>query len=241
MSIDQRLAKLKGHALIFSHEFRDLIESFEMLIPVAQNRELLKKLSESQRKPGVGIVRWSLVQTCIIGITKLAYDKCSRNPTVRNLIEAIVDPPSQPLRDKLKDAFTIAIKAASVPGDTRTEEDLAVWNEIEKIEVQELRESFDRYLPQLEEQLQWFSQHEGAFKELRDKRFAHVDVSLIDQEYRLQEVEPPTWKTMKDAVEHLILVAEILLTILHQKDESFEQAVEIAPQIAADFWEISPT
>ena len=186
-------------------------------------------------------MRWSLVQTCIIGITKLAYDKCSRNPTVRNLIEAIVDPPSQPLRDKLKDAFSIAIKAAPVPGDTPTEEDLAVWNEIEKIEVQELRESFDRYLPQLEEQLQWFSQHEGAFKKLRDKRFAHVDVSLIDQEYRLQEVEPPTWKTMKDAVEHLILVAEILLTILHQKDESFEQAVAIARKAAADFWEISAT
>jgi AbiU2 len=241
MSIDHRLAKLKGHALIFSHEFRDLIESFEMLVPVAENRELLKKLSESKRKPGVGIVRWSLVQTCIIGITKLAYDKDSRNPTVRNLIEAIVDPPSRPLRDKLKDAFSIAIKAAPVPGDTPTEDDLAVWNEIEKIEVQELRESFDRYLPRLEEQWQWFSQHEGAFKELRDKRFAHVDVSLIDQQYKLREVEPPTWNTMKEAVEHLILVAEILLTILHQKDESFEQAVAIARKAATDFWEIPAT
>jgi hypothetical protein len=117
----------------------------------------------------------------------------------------------------------------------------AVWNEIEKIEVQELRESFDRYLLQLEEQWQWISQHEGAFKELRDKRFAHVDVSLIDQEYKLREVESPTWKTMKEAVEHLILVAEILLTILHQKDESFEQAVAIARKAATDFWEISVT
>jgi hypothetical protein len=70
---------------------------------------------------------------------------------------------------------------------------------------------------------------------------ARVDVSLIDQEYKLREVEPPPWKTIKEAVERLILVAEILLTILHQKDEGFEQAVEIARQIAADFWEISAT
>jgi hypothetical protein len=46
---------------------------------------------------------------------------------------------------------------------------------------------------------------------------------------------------MKEAVGRLIQVAEILLTILHQKDESFEQAVKIARQIAADFWEISAT
>jgi hypothetical protein len=237
MSNDQQIDKLKGYALIFSHEFRDLIEGFEMLVPVAENRELLRKLSESKRKPGIGIVRWSLVQTCIIGITKLAYDKCSQNPTVRNLIEAIVDPPSQPLRDKLKAAFSIPIKAAPVLGDTPTEEDLEFWKEIEKIELKELQQDFDRYLPQLEEQWQWFSQHEEAFKDLRDKRFAHIDVSLIDQEYKLREVEPPPWQTMKEAVERLIQVADILLTILHQKDEGFKQDVAIARKAAADFWE----
>ncbi len=219
MSNDQQIDKLKGYALIFSHEFRDLIESFEMLVPVAENRELLRKLSESKRKPGIGIVRWSLVQTCIIGITKLAYA------------------PSQPLRDKLKAAFSIPIKAAPVLGDTPTEEDLEFWKEIEKIELKELQQDFDRYLPQLEEQWQWFSQHEEAFKDLRDKRFAHIDVSLIDQEYKLREVEPPPWQTMKEAVERLIQVADILLTILHQKDEGFKQDVAIARKAAADFWE----
>ena len=53
MSIDQRLAKLKGHALIFSHEFRDLIESFEMLVPVAQNRELLKNFPNPNANPAL--------------------------------------------------------------------------------------------------------------------------------------------------------------------------------------------
>jgi hypothetical protein len=150
MSIDHRLAKLKGHAIIFSREFRDIIENFEMLAPVAENRELPKNLSETKRKPGIGIVRWSLVQTCIIGITKLAYDQASQNPSVRNLIEDILDPPSQTLRDKLKYAFSIAIKPALIPGDTPTEEVSAFWKEIERIEVQELQQDFDRYLPQLE-------------------------------------------------------------------------------------------
>ena len=172
---------------------------------------------------------------------KLAYDDGSQNPTAGKLIEAITDPRSQPLRDQLKDAFSIPIKPASTPENSWVEEDLAAWKEIEKIEVQELRQAFDQYLQELEKQWKWFRQHQEAFRELRDKRFAHIDVNLINQEYKLSEVEPPNWYTIKEAVGRLIQVAEILLTILHQKDESFEQAVKIARQIAADFWEISAT
>lgn len=78
-----------------------------------------------------------------------------------------------------------------------------------------MQQAFDQYLPELEKQWIWFRQHQKAFKELRDKRFAHVDASLINKEYKLFEVEPPTWNTMKQAVERLIQVTEILLTILH--------------------------
>jgi hypothetical protein len=61
---------------------------------------------------------------------------------------------------------------------------------MEKIEVQELRQAFDQYLPELEKQWNWFRQHQETFREFRDKRFAHIDVNLINQEYKLSEVEP---------------------------------------------------
>jgi len=64
---------------------------------------------------------------------------------------------------------------------------------------------------------------------------------LVGQEYKLFEAKGPDWKTVKEAVSRLINVAEILLTILHKEDQGFDQAVEIARQIAADFWEISAT
>jgi hypothetical protein len=38
MSINQQIDKLKGHVLIFSEEFRDLIQSFEMSVPMAENQ-----------------------------------------------------------------------------------------------------------------------------------------------------------------------------------------------------------
>jgi hypothetical protein len=237
MSIDQQIDKLKGHVLIFSDEFRDLILGFEMLVPVAENRELLKKFSQTKRAHGLQIVRGSLIQECIIGITKLAYDRDSKNPTAGRLIETILSLPPQTL-NKLKDAFSVPIKPTDRP---TTEAGLLFWQEMEKMEVRELRQSFDQYLPELQKEWQWFGQHEEAFKKLRDKRFAHLDVSLVGQEYKLAEVQGPDLKTVKEAVERLIRVAEILLTVLHKKDEGFDQAVEIARQIAADFWEISAT
>jgi hypothetical protein len=240
VSNDQQLKKLKGHVLIFSDEFRDLILGFEILVPVAEDQEVLKRFSRTKRAHGLQIVRGSLIQECIIGITKLAYDPGSNNPTAWNLIETILSLPS-PTRDKLKDAFSVPIKAVLASDRPPTEADLLVGQEMEKMDVQGLRRAFDQYLPELENEWQWFSGHREAFKELRDKRFAHLDVGLVGQEYKLAEVQAPDWPTVKEAVERLIRVAEILLTILHKEDQGFDQAVEFARQIASDFWEISAT
>jgi hypothetical protein len=231
----QQIEKLKGHVLIFSEEFRYLIQSFQMLLPIAEGGDVLERFSGTKRARGLLVIRWGLMQECIIGITKLAYDPGSQNPTAGRLIESVLSLPKEVL-EKLREAFSVPIRAVAASGREETEQDLAIWREIEKIEIQELRQAFDEYLPQLEGEWDWLSQHKEAFKDLRDRRLAHLDVSLIGDEYRLREVEGPDWKTVKEAVERLIRVAEILLTILHKKDESFDQAVKIARRIADDFW-----
>jgi hypothetical protein len=235
MSNDQQIDKLKGHVLIFSDEFRDLILAFEMLVPVAEDQEVLNRFSRTKRAHGLQIVRGSLIQECIIGITKLAYDRDSKNPTAGRLIETILSLPTQTI-NKLKVAFSVPIKPSRASDRPRSEVDLLFWQEMEKMEIQQLQQSFDQYLPELEKEWQWFSQHEQAFKGLRDERFAHLDVSLVGQQYKLAAVEGPAWETVKEAVGRLIKVAEILLTVLHKKDEGFDQAVEMARQFANDFW-----
>jgi hypothetical protein len=62
---------------------------------------------------------------------------------------------------------------------------------------------------------------------------------VVGQQYRLAASQGPTWKELKEAVERLVHVTEILLTILHRKDESFGQFQAIDAEVASDFWEIS--
>jgi hypothetical protein len=236
MSNDQQLEKLKGHVLIFSEEFRDLIQGFQMLLPIAEPGAVLNRFSGTKQARGLLVIRWSLMQECTIGITKLAYDHGSQNPTAGRLIENLFSLPKD-VREKLRDAFSVPIRAVLASDREETEQDLKIWLDIEQLEIQELRQAFDEYLPQLETEWDWLSQHKEAFKDLRDRRLAHLDVSLIGDEYRLREVDGPDWKTVKEAVERLIRIAEILLTVLHKKDEGFDQFVEIARRTAKDFWE----
>jgi hypothetical protein len=69
MSIEQQIGKLKSHTLILSAEFRDLLESFSMLLPMNENQELIRRVSkEDKRAWGFVNLRWNLIQQCIIGI-----------------------------------------------------------------------------------------------------------------------------------------------------------------------------
>src|SRR6266436_3362162 len=132
MSSAQQIQKLEGHVLIFSEELRSLIQSFELLFLAAEDQELLQKISGTKRARGFSVNRWSLIQECIIGITKLAYDSGPQNPTAARLIEDILNPQADGLREKLKARFVVPIKPSLVPGRPPTKEDLAVREEIER-------------------------------------------------------------------------------------------------------------
>ena len=236
MSNDQQLTKLQGHVLIFSEELRDLILTFEMLVPIAEDNELLKKFSGTKQAFGLEIIRGSLIQECILGITKLTYDPEPQNPTAKTLIKGIATLPSD-LLAKLKDALSVPIKAVPAANRPVTEADRQILAEIEQMDAEELRRDFDQYWLELKKEWAWFEEHRNTFLQLRDKRFAHLDVKLVDQQYQLTDVKGPDWSTVKDAVRRLVRVAELLLTLVDRKGEGFDQTTEIAKRIAADYWQ----
>lgn len=237
MSSQQQIDKLQGHVLIFSEELRTLIQGFELLLLAAEDQNLLKKISRTKRARGFSVNRWSLIQGCIIGITKLAYDSRPQNPTAGTLIEALLDPQAKDLRQELKTRFAVPIKLSRVPGRPPSEQDLAIEEEMERREIKDLQQAFCRYLLELKNEWQWFKEHREKFKDLRDGRLAHVDVAKAGEIYQLKKASGPEWRTVKEAMRRLIRIAELLLTILHKKDEGFDQFVELARRDARDYWE----
>ena len=119
----EQIEKLKGYVLLFSENLRSLIQTFEMLRLVVENKALLQQYSGTKRARGLLVLRWSMIQECLIGITKLALDQQPNNPSARNLINELLSPAAQPMRDKLKADFAVPIKPAPPPG-TQTPERL---------------------------------------------------------------------------------------------------------------------
>jgi AbiU2 len=238
MCSDQQIEKIKGHVLIFAEELEALIQSFELLLPPAEDREFLQNISGTKRARGFSVNRWNLIQVCIIGITKLAYDASPQNPTAANIIKKILDPQAGEIRQNLKDIFTVPLKSSPVPGRPQIEEDLVTLEEIDKIELEDLGKAFDQSLSDLDREWQWFGEHREKFKNLRDQRLAHIDVAKVGQTYQLKKAPGPEWAVIKEAMQRLIKIAELLLTIVHNRSVDFDQSAALARRDARDFWEI---
>ena len=66
-----------------------MIESFKLLVPIAENAELLKQFRGNKKSRCVLSTRDDLIRCCVLGITKLTYDQQKNNPTAGNLIGAL--------------------------------------------------------------------------------------------------------------------------------------------------------
>jgi hypothetical protein len=64
---------------------------------------------------------------------------------------------------------------------------LTTFKEINKTEIAEGQQTFDDNISQIKEQWKWFSQHQTKFKDVRDKRLAHLD--NFGDKYQRTEVE----------------------------------------------------
>ena len=91
------------------------------------------------------VVQWSLIQECLIGIAKLAFDWQANNPSARNLIIGLLAQEAEELREALKADFAVPIKPEPPLGE-RTQEQLQDWEEHwkeeENLEAKELEADF---------------------------------------------------------------------------------------------------
>src|SRR5215469_10328840 len=186
-------------------------------------------------------VRAGLMQQCLNGITKLAYDTGPQNPTARKMVEALLDPTAKALRDALRAEFAVPIKPAPAIGETWSPEAEKMWEQEKRREEKELNEAFDDQIQRIGKHWEWFETQYEKFKDLRDTQLAHLDTSIVENHYVLLKVGGPEWGVIKEAVQRLIEIAELLLNVLHQRDESFGQFTKLAKRDAMDFWEINPT
>jgi hypothetical protein len=100
-----------------------------------------------------------MIQECLIGITKLAFDRYEQSLNARNLITALLAPEAKEARAALKAEFAVPIKPGPLLGEP-TSEHLQDWEQFwkgeEQREAQVLEADFEKYLKALCEGWFWF-------------------------------------------------------------------------------------
>ena len=116
MNPKDQIRKFKGHVEILTEELRALIETFELLRPIAEDLDLLNRFQGKESSSyGLLRVRHDLVRYCVLGVTKLVYDEQEKNPTVSRLIAALLYPGHDQIRSSLKDVFSVPLKLSDPP------------------------------------------------------------------------------------------------------------------------------
>ena len=239
MNAEAQIRKYKGHVKILAEELRALIESFELLRPIAEDPKLLKRFRSNEGSRGLRAIRRDLIFFCVLGITKLVYDKQTKSPTVNVLIGALLEPKHDPIRSRLKDVFSVPIPFSHRPDQPLPNKEDELRMKQKRQDVRELSETFDRYLSELQNHRDWFDSHEREFKELRDERIAHLEAHFFANKYELSRASGPTWGVMKQAIERLVTAVELLLEMLHGRDEGFDHHLKLVRENADAFWSFS--
>jgi hypothetical protein len=239
MAYEQSIEKLKGHTRAFVEELEWIIQCSELVQPTIKDKDLISVFARNKRTLGFHIFRRSVASYCIIGITRLTYDHGPKNPAAGKLIADITCRGADRLREELKSAFARPRPPGKVPGLTPSEQDLADSEDIDKIDIVKDRQTFDDKISQLKEQWDWFSEHETKFKDFRDKRVAHLEVSKHGGAYEPTEIESLKWDLAAQAVGRLITIAKLLSEILENEGRDFDQFEKLARRDAKDFWQIT--
>jgi hypothetical protein len=238
MAYEQQIAKLKGYAIAFTDELEWIIQCFELVQPTIMDLDLETEFMGNKRRLGFRIFQRIVARDCVIGITRVTFDHGPKNPTARKIITALTCPGANQLREELKSAFARPFIPGEVPGRPLSELDLTAFEEMDKIETAGRQQTYDDHISQLKEHWKWFSEYETKFKDSRDKRLAHLDVSKFGDKYEPTEIGSFGWNLVVEALRRLIEIAKLLSAILGNPSRNFDQFESFAQETAKDFWQI---
>jgi hypothetical protein len=237
--ISNRIQGLGKKVEIFSEELRAVLQHHHLLLSIAEDSEIISQFSKTQRARGFRVLRYHMFRTDIVGICKIAFDHDRRVVSALKLIKELLSQDGNELRQVLKDQYskpwtvpTHQSDGTPLPGD-----EIQIWQTEELRASNERAEEFVRLLKELAEEREWLKARSRVFKELRNKQIAHLEVKEGgDGDFENVKPDNPSWQTVKETLQHLVRVAEMLLSLVLQKSESFEQAHALYEKDADAFW-----
>ena len=176
MSIEQRLAKLDGHAAALLDSYRGLRQTFALLEPLLPDGTVSRALNSGPAFEGLAGLRQALFLGCALDVAKLCLDTDTRTPSVANLVQALE-------ASEVVEALRSRSAQYCLPRQAGDEVDEASLRQHEARERQTRAEAFDERLARLRTASAGLQKELSSLAKIRDKYIAHLELRCVDGAY----------------------------------------------------------
>jgi hypothetical protein len=226
----------------------DLVSNYHLMVIPWTRQPVIDRFNKTARGPGFKLVRASLLDTCILAITRLLLDGDDSNPSLCTMMRPFL----RRNREKRAELLQILEQDYSdwhrriSPEERRNEPEWAIkmFEEQDEKDAQACRKEFRERADAVAEDWPQLKKASAIFAPVRNKWLAHLELeydagtkesttvqlpSIPEVYVGIQAVVP----TITKSVSHLARLFKKNLSITPP-----EQSVSLAKQRAAAFWEI---
>ena len=225
-------------------QYMRLVQTYHMLVPPWTVQTVIDRFNKTERARGFEMVRASLLDTCILAITKLLLDGDDTNPSLLTMLA--------PFRNRQKYADLLQI----------LEHDYSDWHR--RISQEEREKNPEWLIKALEEQNEkdaedcrkefwqradttrsdWSKLRDAGdkFRPVRNQWIAHFEVEYDPATKEYEPVDLPSlasvYRTIKEVVPIITESVSHLAGLFKGLDISIDQLAELAERDASGFWEL---
>lgn len=229
------IKKLKAHAEHLLDGFLGLRERYAMLEPMLFKQPVIKAYGHGNMTRGFLAIKNNLFLICCQDIAKLALDNYETTPSIKRIVEKLQ--PSE-LLSILEEEYSIWY--VDPPAHEKDPEVLALLKHMDEKEREERRVQFKEFVSRLIEKWRALADKPSleAFKKIRNKVSAHLDINLIDGKYQPLDIDTLAikWKDLRETIEQMQEIVELIGLVVRGASFAWDSLDKQLNDTANGFW-----
>lgn len=228
--------KVQAHAEHLLDGFLGLRERYAILEPMLFSQKVIDSYGGGIRSRGFSIIKNNLFLFCCQDIAKLCMDAYDKSPSIKTIVERLTT--QQDLIKALEDQYSVWF--IDPPKSEKDPTVLAALARMEKREEAERRAKFQELLSELIDRWETLSTSPAlnAFKTIRDKAAAHIDVHLIDGKYQLIDIGTLgiKWKDLSETIKAMQRIVELIGQVVRSASFAWESLDHQLEKASNGYW-----
>ena len=233
MNQDQ-ITKLKAHTDHLVNSYIGLLRKYSFLKPMIFDSSVAKKYGDNEKRLGFETIRITLLYSSIQDVVNLCFDSHKTTPSIIRIIGILAKP-------DVHKALRAEHTTWSMDHQNNVSNQIKLALEkLEEAEKQKRGVEFDQHYKRVLEKWDVLQKDKAviAFKEIRNKLTAHLELKKVDGEYKSMDVEALgiKWDDLGRILEELEEVVIALNLLIRNAGLYMEGVYETLDSAQKAFW-----